>query len=436
MVVIRSVEEGSVAAKAGVRAGDVLVKIDSHPIRDVLDYRFYLTEARLTLTLLREGRELTVSLRKGRYDDPGLEFDTYLMDEKQRCRNGCIFCFIDQNPKGMRSTVYFKDDDTRLSFLMGNYVTLTNVDGEELERICKMKLSPVNVSVHTTDPALRCEMLKNRFAGDVMAKLRFLAEGGVKLNCQLVLCRGINDGAALERTLEDLLTLYPAVESVAAVPAGLTGHREGLYPLTPYDKESAEAVLRLTDAFGEKTKKALGTRFVFCSDEFYLLSGRELPQGEFYEGYPQLDNGVGSLALMEEELSFALEDVEQGSGTSEDVTLITGEAAYRFMKRAVERIRDASGATGCWRVLCAKNLFFGGSVTVAGLLTGSDILAAAKEQALGQRVLLPAQMLRSGGDLFLDDMTPRELEERLGVKVEFTSDAAELVEALTHRKDG
>ncbi len=436
MVVIRDVEEGSCAHRAGVAAGDVLVSIDSHPIRDVLDYRFFLTESSLTLELLRGEEKLSVPIRKGRYADLGLVFDTYLMDEKQRCRNGCIFCFIDQNPKGMRETVYFKDDDTRLSFLMGNYVTLTNVDRDELERIRSMKLSPVNVSVHTTDPDLRCKMLNNRFAGDVLEKLNYLAEGNIKLNCQLVLCRGINDGEALKRTLEDLAGLYPAVESVAAVPAGLTGHREGLFSLTPYDRESAREVLALTDAFAEKMKEKRGTRFVFCSDEFYLLAGRPIPPGEFYEGYPQLDNGVGSLALMEEELQDELQQVEKGSGIREDVTLFTGEAAYGFMAKAAERIRNKSGAVGRWDVVCAENRFFGGSVTVAGLLTGSDILAAAQGKKLGQRVILPAQMLRSEGDLFLDDMTPRQLEERLGVKVEFASDAADLVRALTHRKDG
>ncbi len=436
MVLIRGVEPGSCGERAGLRAGDELLDIDGYPIRDVLDYRFYLTESRICIRYRREGREQTVTIRKGRYEDPGLEFDSFLMDQKQTCRNHCVFCFVDQNPKGMRESVYFKDDDTRLSFLMGNYVTLTNVSREELGRICQMKLSPVNVSVHTTDPGLRVKMLGNRFAGDVMEQLRFLAEGGVKLNCQLVLCRGWNDAEQLEKTLEDLWSLYPAVESVAAVPAGLTGHREGLCPLIPYDEAGAREVLDQVERFQQRTLKQENTRFVFCSDEFYLLARRPIPPEEFYEGYPQLDNGVGTLAMMGEELKGELLDLKEGDAREESVTVFTGEAAFAFIQGAVDAIHARSGAKAKWETVCVKNRFFGGQVTVAGLLTGSDILASCEGRELGQRVILPSRMLRSEGDLFLDGLRPEDLSSRLGRSIEFCEGAADLVAALTKRKDG
>lgn len=433
MVKIKSVARGSIAQKHGILAGDLLLEINSNPIRDVLDYRFYLTDKKVALLLKRGEEEYSLSFTKSEYGDIGLEFDSYLMDEKCSCTNKCIFCFIDQNPPGMRETVYFKDDDTRLSFLMGNYVTLTNVSYDELDRIIKMRLSPVNVSVHTTDPELRCRMLNNRFAGDILKKLKYLCDGGVTLNCQMVLCKGINDGEMLKRSLEDLYGLGEAVESVAVVPAGLTAHREKLYQIEPYDALSAEAVLKITDSFGERALKERMTRFVFCSDEFYLKAGRKIPDGDFYEGYPQLDNGVGTLALMDEELEDALCDA--GEGYDKDLTIFTGESAFESMKGWVEKIKVRTNAKGNFRVVCAKNRFFGGEVTVAGLLTGGDILAAAEGIELGDKVILPARMLRSQGDQFLDLMTPAQLEEKLKRKVVFTDGAKELVDALTVRKE-
>ncbi|MBE6591195.1 MAG: DUF512 domain-containing protein [Ruminococcaceae bacterium] len=433
VVTISGVAEGSIAQRQGIKAGDMLLEINSNPIRDVLDYRFYLTEKRVKLLLKRDGEEYTLSFTKGEYTDIGLEFDTYLMDKKCSCTNKCIFCFIDQNPPGMRETVYFKDDDTRLSFLMGNYVTLTNVSYNELDRIIKMRLSPVNVSVHTTDPELRCMMLNNRFAGDVLQKLKYLCDGGISLNCQIVLCKGINDKESLKRTLADLYELGDSVESVAVVPAGLTAYRSGLYPIEPYDKISAGEVIDITDSFAKKALEERMTRFVFCSDEFYLKAQRKIPDGDFYEGYPQLDNGVGALALMDEELEDALCDAGEGYGGS--VTLFTGESAYESMRSWVEKIKARTDAKGSFEVICAKNRFFGGEVTVAGLLTGSDIIAAAKGVELGDRVILPARMLRSQGDQFLDSMTTEELEERLNRKIIFTDSARELVDALTVRKE-
>ena len=429
MVIISSVEEGSPAGRAGIREGDALAAINGHPVRDVLDYRFFITEKRVTLTLCREGERFEVTLKKREYDDVGLGFETFLMDEKQSCRNKCIFCFIDQNPKGMRETVYFKDDDTRLSFLMGNYVTLTNVGFDELDRIRKMHISPVNVSVHTTDPGLRVKMLGNRFAGDIMEKLKYLADGGISLNCQLVLCRGINDGAALEKTLADLFGLRPAVESVAAVPAGLTAHREGLYPLAPYDRGSAAEVLDLVGRFQDMALERAGTRFVFCSDEFYITAGRPVPDGEFYEGYPQLDNGVGTVALMESEVRDELG--EELPPVTVSATVFCGMAAKDYVADWVERIRKKAGGGAKVDVIPVENRFFGSSVTVSGLLTGSDVLAAARGLQLNDRVLLPSKMLRSEGDLFLDGMSRFELGEKLERPLFFTDTAAQLAQALT-----
>ncbi|MBQ9544269.1 MAG: DUF512 domain-containing protein [Clostridia bacterium] len=429
MVRICQVEDGSPADKAGIREGDLLAAINGHPIRDVLDYRFFITEKKVVLTLCRGGGLFEAAIKKNEYDDVGLGFETFLMDSKQTCRNKCIFCFIDQNPKGMRESIYFKDDDTRLSFLMGNYVTLTNVGFDELDRIKKMHISPVNVSVHTTDPDLRIKMLGNRFAGDIMEKLRYLADGGIGLNCQLVLCRGINDGAALEKTLDDLFGLYPAVESVAAVPAGLTAHREGLYPLLPYDRESASEVLDLAERFQKMALEKAGTRFVFCSDEFYITACRPIPDEEFYEGYPQLDNGVGTVALMESEIKDELE--EDLAPVTVSATVFCGVAAKDYVADWVERIRKKAGGSAKIDVVPVTNRFFGSSVTVSGLLTGSDIVAAAKDIKLNDRVLLPSKMLRSEGDLFLDGMSRYELEEKLNRPLIFTDSATELAEALT-----
>lgn len=435
MVRIDGVEPHSPAEKAGVQEGDLLKAINGHPVQDVLDYRFYITEPRVCLTLERRGRELELTLQKPRYDDPGLCFSTFLMDEKKTCRNGCVFCFIDQNPPGMRPGVYFKDDDTRLSFLQGNYVTLTNVSTPDLERICQMKLFPVNVSVHTTDPALRCRMLNNRFAGDIMEKLRFLAQHGATINAQLVLCRGWNDGDALERTLQDLKSLGEALQSVAVVPAGLTDHRRGLTPLQSFDAVSAGRVLDQVAAFGKACQSQLGTQLAFCSDEFYLTAGRPIPPGEYYEGYPQLDNGVGSLACWQEELEAALEELGPAWARAGGFTLFTGVAAYGAMKASVERIQEALGQKLSCQVIAAPNRFFGAGVTVAGLLTAGDILAAAQGVSLGDKVLLPARMLRQQGDLFLDDKTPAWLAGQLGRELIFVEDAAHLVQVLTQEKE-
>lgn len=418
MVTIQSVEKNSIAENAGVRAGDILLSVNGHEITDVLDYRFYLIDRSLTLLLHRGPELITVELKKGEYDDIGLEFETYLMDKKQTCRNKCIFCFIDQLPKGMRDTLYFKDDDSRLSFLMSNYVTLTNMSDHDIDRIIEMHMSPINISVHTTSPELRCKMLHNRFAGDSLRHMKRLAEAGISINAQIVLCKSVNDRDELDRTMNDLKALYPALQSTAIVPAGITKHREGLYPLEPFSAEEAGEVIEQVDRFADECKRELGTRLFFCSDEFYLEAGRALPDGNYYEGYPQLDNGVGMITSMREEFESALDYIEEDYDTSKSLSfsIATGAAAYDFIKEITEalcaRCPNLHG-----KVYRIENRFFGELITVAGLICGCDLYEQLKGEALGEKLFISSNMLRDGGDLFLDDMSPAELEEKLGVEI-------------------
>ena len=421
MVSVAFVEPNSLAQKAGIRAGDTLISIDSHPIRDVLDYRFFLTEEKILLSLRRENKDFDVVIQKGRYDDIGLEFETFLMDQKKRCANHCIFCFIDQNPCGMRETVYFKDDDTRLSFLMGNYVTLTNVSDEDLKRIVTMRLSPVNVSVHTTNPELRRKMLGNPKAERIMEQLSILKEGGIQINCQIVACRRINDGAELERTIRDLESLSPAVQSIAVVPAGLTRHRKGLYPLTPYDAKSARDLIDTVEKFGEEFMQKHDLRLVYAADEFYLAASAPLPEEAFYDGYPQLDNGVGMLRSTREEL---LDEIHYRAESGEweklpkkeiSITLVTGKAAEKLLCEIAEEITKELPFVKI-SVMAVKNRFFGESVTVAGLLCGQDILDAVKDTK-PEILFIPAVSLRHERDQFLDQFTPEQLQEALGCPV-------------------
>lgn len=417
MVRIESVECASAAENAGIRAGDLLVSVNAQNVTDVLDYRFLITEKRVTLSLLRDEKPFSVVIDKEEYDDVGLSFATYLMDRERSCENNCIFCFIDQNPKGMRETIYFKDDDTRLSFLHGNYVTLTNCDKDELSRIARLRLSPVNVSVHTTDGALRAQMLANPAAADILEQLRFLVSRGIRINCQIVLCRGINDAEVLQKTLRDLVSLGEMVQSVAVVPAGLTRFRKGLADLTDYDAKSAAEVIDLVEAFSEKQYEKHGERRVFLSDEFYVRAGRPLPEAEHYEGYPQLDNGVGLLRSLEEDVLFALSDV-QAKSEKKRYLLFTGMAAEGFLRDLVARILAEHPNVTC-DVVGVLNRFYGESVTVAGLLTGSDYLAAAEERELCgyDAVLISASSLRYERDLFLDGISLCELSEKFGLPV-------------------
>ena len=434
MVKITQVEENSRAARAGVLAGDVLRSINQNEITDVLDYRFYLTERRVTLALTREGEPFEVTITKEEYDDIGLSFETPLMDKKRCCANKCIFCFIDQLPKGLRESLYFKDDDARLSFLHGNYVTLTNLGDKDIDRIIKMHISPVNVSVHTTNPTLRCEMMKNKRAGKVLSYLDRLAEAGIRICGQIVLCRGVNDGAELDRSMQDLKKLHPALSSVSVVPAGLTKYREGLYPLSTFTPEECRAVIAQVNAFGDACEKELGERIFCCADEFYLKAGMPLPEEAYYGDYEQIENGVGMLrSLYEEfaaEMDFLDEYLPEEGMKPRRVTLVTGKAAAPMLRELAQmlcaRVPELSV-----EVVTIENNFFGPEITVAGLLTGKDVCEQLAGKDLGDEVLYPGTMLRAEGDLFLCGMSPEEMEKKLNVPVRAVkNEGAALVAAL------
>lgn len=419
MVRVTEVTPDSYAARHGILPGDDLLTVNNNPIRDVLDYRFYLTERSVALRLCREGEEYTVVIRKGEYEDIGLGFATPLMDKKHTCRNGCIFCFIDQNPKGMRESVYFKDDDSRLSFLHGNYITLTNMTDEDVARIVKMRFSPINISVHTTDPALRVKMMKNKRAGEVLRYLDDFKRAGLTMCTQIVLCHGINDGDALARTMTDLSRYCPEMTSCAIVPAGLTAHREGLYPLTDFSRKEADAVVDLVETYAAMMMEAAGSRVFFASDEFYLKAGRPLPPADAYEGYPQLENGVGLLRSFREDFAMAEEDLtpeEHGQARPRTISAIVGTAAYPTIDELCHRAEALCPGLRV-RVYRIVNRFFGESITVSGLMTGRDIADQLEGQPLGEELLLPRCCLRAGEDVFLCGMTLPELSEKLGVPV-------------------
>lgn len=420
MVTIKDVLTGSPADRAGVQRGDHLIRINGKDVNDVLDYRYYITEPRVRLLLHRGPDLLDVVIRKPRYDDIGLEFDTFLMDEKKSCRNKCIFCFIDQLPPGMRSSLYFKDDDSRLSFLMGNYITLTNMEERDIERILRMKMSPLNISVHTTDPALRCQMLNNRFAGSCYSTMKRFAAAGIEMHCQIVLCKGVNDGAALLSTMRDLAALYPSVSSVSIVPAGLTKFRDKLYPLSPYEKEDCREVIAQVEGFAEECRAKYGSRIFFCADELYVTGRVRFPNGRYYEGYPQIENGVGMLRSFADEFVEAMEDIDDlDPFRPRSCSVATGVAAYGFLSLLVEEMQKKCYNLNC-RVYEIKNEFFGESITVAGLLTGKDLYKQLRGKELGRVLFLPVSMLRHERDKFLDDTTPGWLESRLGVRIIFT----------------
>ena len=434
MVRITYVEENSRAARAGVQAGDMLVSINQNEITDVLDYRFYLTERRVVLSLTREGEPYEVTLNKEEYDDIGLSFETPLMDKKRCCANKCIFCFIDQLPKGLRPSLYFKDDDSRLSFLHGNYITLTNLTDKDIDRIIKMHISPVNVSVHTTNPELRCEMMKNKRAGKVLGYLNRLAEAGIRICGQIVLCRGVNDGEELSRSMRDLKALHPALSSVSVVPAGLTKFREGLYPLSPFTREECRAVIAEVNAFGDACERELGDRIFCCADEFYLKAELPLPEEAYYGDYEQIENGVGMLrSLYEEfaaEMDFLDEYLPEDGMKPRRVTLVTGKAAAPML-RALSQMLCARVPELAVEVVAIENNFFGPEITVAGLLTGKDVCEQLAGRELGDEVLYPATMLRAEGDLFLCGMSPDEMEKVLKVPTRAVkNEGAALVAAL------
>ena len=412
-----------------VRPGEALLSVNGKLIRDVLDYKFHTYDRDLLLQLRTpEGKIRLVRVRKAEGQDLGLEFETYLMDRPRSCANRCVFCFIDQNPPGMRKSIYFKDDDARLSFLMGCYITLTNLTPREIERIIALRVSPVNISVHATDPALRRELLGNPRAGEALAIMRRFAAAGIVMNCQIVCCPGLNDGAALQRTLEDLKALHPAVHSVSVVPVGLTAHRDGLPSLTPFTAETAAELIDAVTQFGNKCVEELGTRLVFCSDELYLTARRPLPPDAFYESHIQLENGVGMLRLLEAEFRSALRFADAPDGVP--FSIAAGAAAAPFLENllfsAKEKYDTLNG-----NVFAIRNEFFGQSVTVSGLVTGGDLIAQLRGRDLGERLLISADMLRREEVDFLDSVPLSEASAALGVPIyPVENDGAALCDAM------
>lgn len=419
MVKIERIIKHSRADKAGFLAGDILVSINGREINDVLDYRFYLAERLINVSVIRDGKPLEFKIKKKEYDDIGLDFETPLMDKKHSCENKCVFCFIDQLPKGLRESLYFKDDDSRLSFLHGNYITLTNLRDKDIDRIIEMHISPVNVSVHTTNPELRVKMMHNKRAGEVLGYLDRLAEAGIKLCCQIVLCKGLNDGDELMRSMRDLERLYPAMQSTSVVPAGLTKFRDGLYPLQSYSPEECAEIIAEVTAFGDECLERHGTRLFFPADELYIKAGLPLPNDEFYEEYAQIENGVGMLTELETEFRTELDFLEEyidKFSAPRSVSVATGYAAYDHISRLCSLI---SGRVDGLKidVYPIKNNFFGEQITVSGLLTCTDMAEQLRGKELGECLLIPSATLRSEGDLFLDGKTPEELSEALGVDV-------------------
>lgn len=413
--IVSKVYEGSIAWEMEVEPGDELLSINGEAVRDILDYRFFCKEEEL-LVLIRKpnGEEWELEIEKEIDEDLGMEFENGMMDEYHSCCNKCIFCFIDQMPPGMRETLYFKDDDSRLSFLQGNYVTLTNLSDEDMQQIIRYHLSPINISFHTMNPELRCRMLHNRFAGEALKKVDRLAEAGIEMNGQIVLCKGINDGNELEYSILELTKYLPLLASVSVVPVGLSRYRDGLYPLQPFTKEDARKVLETIHKWQEKIYKEYGTHFIHAGDEWYLLADMELPREETYDGYLQLENGVGMLRLLLEETKEELEKRE-GDNRTHEVSIATGVLAAPFLQQICTWIRQKYPNVRV-SVYPIENRFFGTSITVAGLVTGQDILEQLKDVPLGERILFPINMFRSGEHVFLDDVTLEDVESTLQTK--------------------
>lgn len=410
---ITAVDAGSPAQRAGIMAGDCLCAIDGHAVRDVLDYKFYGYDPEVTLTIAaQDGTRRQLLVRKREGEDLGLNFESYLMDKAKRCSNHCIFCFIDQLPKGMRETLYFKDDDARMSFLMGNYISLTNLSEEDIARMIRMHISPVNISVQVTDPDCRVKMLRNPKAAQLMPVMRRLAQAGITMNCQIVVCSDVNDGALLRRSLDDLAALYPAVGSISVVPAGLTDHRAGLYPLRPVTKQDARDIIAIVEQFADECMCKWDTHLAFCGDELYIKAGLPMHDTDYYEQFTQFENGIGMIPLFMEEFRSALFDCE--GRTARPFCIATGTAAAPFLQTLLDEAAETCDNLN-GRVYAIENRFFGGGVSVAGLITGGDLIAQLRGKPLGERVLISENMLRDGGDVFLDDVTPEQVEQALGV---------------------
>ena len=430
--IVEKVLSGSIAEEMEITPGDALLEINGHKIEDIFDYQYYTQDEYIEILVRKpSGEEWLLEIDKGYDEDLGITFENGLMDDYRSCHNKCIFCFIDQMPKGMRDTLYFKDDDSRLSFLQGNYVTLTNMSDEDVDRII-YNLSPINVSFQTTNPELRCRMLNNRFAGQALEKAWKLAQAGIIMNGQIVLCKGVNDGAELDRSIRDLSAYLPNLESVSVVPVGLSKYRDGLYPLEPFTKEDAQDVLRIIHGWQNKIYPEYGTHFVHASDEWYILAEEELPQEEQYDGYLQLENGVGMLRLLLDEFAEAMEEdrINGRQARAKHITLATGRLAYRFIKQMAKQMEERYEGLQI-DVIAIRNDFFGEMITVSGLLTGQDIMAQLKDRDLGEKLLLPQNVLKSGEPVFLDDYTLDDIEKALQVRIDIVkSSGRDFIEAI------
>ncbi len=424
---ISGVTPGTIAEELGIEKGDTLKYINGKSVLDILEYKFLCATEFLTLTIEKSDGEIEeIEIEKDEYEDLGLEFEYPLLSRAKACSNKCIFCFIDQLPHGMRKSLYFKDDDSRLSFLQGNYVTLTNLSEEEIMSAARMRISPINVSVHTTDPELRVKMMGNKNAGRLLDIMKLFSENGIVMNCQIVLCRGINDGKYLKKTIEDLMRLD--VSSVSAVPVGLSDHRDGLYPLTAYDKETSAEVIDIIESYQEKALKDLGTRFIYASDEFYLMAERTIPPYENYEDFPQIENGVGLIASMRYEFFDALEDVS--GECRKTVSIATGYSIYDFISEISHELEKKTVGLKI-NVYKIENTVFGKNITVSGLLCGKDIINTLKDKELGETLYISKSMLRSGENVLLDDLTTTDLERELNVKVvAVESDGYDFIEKI------
>ena len=427
---IREVLPGSIAEELDIEPGDLLLAINDCEIKDVFDYHYYVNDEYLVVLIQKpDGEEWELEIEKDYEEDLGIEFEQSLMDEYRSCRNKCMFCFIDQMPPGMRDTLYFKDDDARLSFLQGNYITLTNMSDEDLERIILYKLSPVNISIHTMNPALRCKMLHNRFAGDALKKVQRLYENQIEMNSQIVLCKGINDGDELEYSIRELAKMYPYMKSLSVVPVGITKYREGLTPLEKFDREDARKVLELLHGLQEEMLERLGSRFVFASDEWYITAGYAIPDEEYYEGYGQIENGVGMVRSLIDEVQEAIAESD-GSDLSKEISMATGKLAGPILAQCAQEINKKYPNIKI-NIYVIRNDFFGEDITVAGLITGQDLIKQLKDQPLGEYLILPETMLRSGEDVFLDDYTVGDLKKTLQIPIRIVeSDGMSLVNAV------
>ena len=428
--IVKSLMPGGIGEELGIEPGDKLLAINGNEIQDVFDYYYYEESEQLLLLIEKpDGEEWELEIEKDEDESLGIEFDQSLMDEYRSCRNKCMFCFIDQMPKGMRETLYFKDDDSRLSFLQGNYITLTNMSDHDVERIVKYRLEPINISFQTTNPELRCKMLHNRFAGEALKKVDILYRGQIEMNGQIVLCKGVNDGEELERTIRDLTGYLPYLKSVSIVPVGLTKYRDGLYPLEPFTKEDAREVLSVIHRWQEKIYQEHGIHMIHAGDEWYVLAEEEVPEEARYDGYLQLENGVGMMRLLFNEVQEALSAVT-GDERQREISLATGRLMYPYIGKILEEIRKKFPNITI-HLYAIRNDFFGERITVSGLITGQDLTGQLKGQPLGERLLLPCNMLKIGEPVFLDDFPLEEVENSLQVKTDIVkSSGQDLLDAV------